>query len=462
MLGAPRLFTIAAAALHAKLSADLDDAAASMPLPKLQLSLEQQAALLQPSPPCPSASKPLPAIAANRPPAQSPRPGHSSSLIGTPRGQQQALGRGRGQEQGPRSPQGSELLDPELRLHSLRLPWATRAWQAVRQPLRKLRLRQVAAALKVFEADASQRSACRSVGGSRHGGAGSLHGAPLPASAAAAALLGAEVLPAGGLLQAEEVDVVERLLEDGSRHGSGSSSSWRRAPPPPGPRLEGTQRGSGQAAQLLAAAAQPSPSSCSSRRQPAWANAWQGEDAPLEGSCHGMAAWLNWSSHAGHGRRLTLDLDDEEEQQQEQCEGQGPAGGHSGSLAAYVAIVLEPSEHGAQAMQTLLQLQAWAGSDGGGGEGGDEGSGRGPCSSAGQQRSEISSWDELQQPGGEGAGEAPETCGVCLDECVQVQVVGCSHRLCMGCCKELVRLHYLKPASCPFCRTCIGGFELVL
>ena len=42
MFGAPRLFTIAAAALHAKLLSDLDMAAHSVPLPSLTSQHEQQ------------------------------------------------------------------------------------------------------------------------------------------------------------------------------------------------------------------------------------------------------------------------------------------------------------------------------------------------------------------------------------------------------------------------------------
>jgi hypothetical protein len=481
MFGPPRLFTIAAAALHAKLSADLDTAAASMPLPKLHLSPEQQAALLpqagsqgqgqgqQQRPRCASASQPLPTVSRGGPRAASPRAGGPP---GTQRGQpppRQGKGQGQGGGQAPASPPCSALLDldPERRLHSLRRPLAERAWQALRQPLRRLRLRHAAGAHKVFEAaGASQRSACRSGrsdrsacgGGSlRAGGPGAAHaGAAPPPPSAAAGLLVAEDLSAGLLLLAEEVDVAELLLGGSSRGGGGGGGSrrgsWRHVPraPPPALRLEDTQRGAGLAAELLASLPQQG-----HRPPAACAGAWQGDSGPLEGSCHGDAGWLNWSAHAGARGRLALDLD-------------GSSGGEpeaelssaGGSPVALVRVVLEPSEHGAHVAHALLLLQA-GGAD-------CDATGGGPAGYCLAQRAEI-----CCQGGGEICceddgeplvlgcmGEVVETCGVCMDECVQVQVAGCRHRLCLGCCRELVRLHHLKPVSCPFCRTCIGGFEL--
>jgi hypothetical protein len=53
-------------------------------------------------------------------------------------------------------------------------------------------------------------------------------------------------------------------------------------------------------------------------------------------------------------------------------------------------------------------------------------------------------------------------CGVCLDAEVQVLAQECRHGLCLTCCRELVRLHCLRPALCPFCRSVICGFDALL
>jgi hypothetical protein len=456
MFGPPRLFTIAASALHAKLFADLDTAAASMPLPKLLLSPKQQAALLpqdqgqqqRPGRASASASQPLPTISRDGLPAAAPR---GRSPLSTPRGQppprRQQRRQGQGQSQAPSAPLRSAMLDPERRLHSLRRPWAARALQAVYQPLRRLRLSPAASAHKVFEADASQRSACRSVrsdrsacGGSRRAGASG----SAPSGGAGGGPPGAEDLPAGRLLLAEEVDVAELLLLRGSRRGASDGGSrqcsWRHVPcaPQPGLRLEDTQRGAGLAAELLAARPQ-------GRGLPAAsASTWQGEGAAPDGSCHSTASWLNLSAHAGPSERLVLDPHGSGHVQQQRME-------LSSSLAAFAAAALERSEHGAQAVPALLLLRA-------------DGAESERCVA---RHGEICCADEGELPlapgcEGEASSEGAETCGVCMDECVQVQVSGCRHRLCLGCCRELVRLHHLKPVSCPFCRTCIGGFELAM
>ena len=53
-------------------------------------------------------------------------------------------------------------------------------------------------------------------------------------------------------------------------------------------------------------------------------------------------------------------------------------------------------------------------------------------------------------------------CGVCMDEDTDILVIQpCTHRLCLGCCRELVKLHTLKPALCPFCRRIILGFDIL-
>lgn len=61
-----------------------------------------------------------------------------------------------------------------------------------------------------------------------------------------------------------------------------------------------------------------------------------------------------------------------------------------------------------------------------------------------------------------GVAEDPDedVCPVCLDEVPNVQLRRCSHRLCLGCAKDLCKRHNLTPALCPCCRSVITGFIL--
>ncbi|KAL6758907.1 hypothetical protein V8C86DRAFT_1400220 [Haematococcus lacustris] len=53
--------------------------------------------------------------------------------------------------------------------------------------------------------------------------------------------------------------------------------------------------------------------------------------------------------------------------------------------------------------------------------------------------------------------DGEEACGVCLDAPALVSLHTCGHELCGSCTRELLRLHDLKPALCPFCRCIITG-----
>jgi len=65
-----------------------------------------------------------------------------------------------------------------------------------------------------------------------------------------------------------------------------------------------------------------------------------------------------------------------------------------------------------------------------------------------------------QQPGAAAAavifsddGDDEEgTCEICFDAAAVVALERCGHTLCVGCCKELCKLHHFKPGLCPYCR----------
>ena len=48
------------------------------------------------------------------------------------------------------------------------------------------------------------------------------------------------------------------------------------------------------------------------------------------------------------------------------------------------------------------------------------------------------------------------------DEQQLLLIQPCMHHLCLGCCRELVKLHTFKVALCPFCRRMINGFHHLL
>eukprot|EP00879_Flechtneria_rotunda_P004022 GHRR01004264.1.p2 GENE.GHRR01004264.1~~GHRR01004264.1.p2 ORF type:complete len:441 (+),score=187.29 GHRR01004264.1:2056-3378(+) len=50
-------------------------------------------------------------------------------------------------------------------------------------------------------------------------------------------------------------------------------------------------------------------------------------------------------------------------------------------------------------------------------------------------------------------------CEICFDAQAVVQLQACHHTLCLGCCKEMCKLHHFKPALCPYCRQIICGFK---
>jgi hypothetical protein len=63
---------------------------------------------------------------------------------------------------------------------------------------------------------------------------------------------------------------------------------------------------------------------------------------------------------------------------------------------------------------------------------------------------------------GPASSQGEDGCGVCLDAGLQVQARGCRHELCLACCRELLRQHCMRPATCPFCRGVIAGFDGLL
>ncbi|GAX72789.1 hypothetical protein CEUSTIGMA_g244.t1, partial [Chlamydomonas eustigma] len=57
--------------------------------------------------------------------------------------------------------------------------------------------------------------------------------------------------------------------------------------------------------------------------------------------------------------------------------------------------------------------------------------------------------------------EFERTCGVCLDVGDFILTHPCSHKICISCATELIKLHPMDPAPCPFCRGIIKGFAEV-
>lgn len=49
-------------------------------------------------------------------------------------------------------------------------------------------------------------------------------------------------------------------------------------------------------------------------------------------------------------------------------------------------------------------------------------------------------------------GDEDGTCEICFDAEAVVALQMCGHTLCVGCCKELCKLHHFKPGLCPYCR----------
>lgn len=45
-----------------------------------------------------------------------------------------------------------------------------------------------------------------------------------------------------------------------------------------------------------------------------------------------------------------------------------------------------------------------------------------------------------------------DLCEICFDAAAVVALQQCGHTLCVGCCKELCKLHHFKPGLCPYCR----------
>uniref|UniRef100_A0A383W9G5 RING-type domain-containing protein n=1 Tax=Tetradesmus obliquus TaxID=3088 RepID=A0A383W9G5_TETOB len=58
----------------------------------------------------------------------------------------------------------------------------------------------------------------------------------------------------------------------------------------------------------------------------------------------------------------------------------------------------------------------------------------------------------------EGSDDDELTCEICFDAAAVVSLQACGHALCVGCCREMTKLHHFKPALCPFCRQIICGF----
>eukprot|EP00882_Tetradesmus_deserticola_P005366 GHRQ01005647.1.p1 GENE.GHRQ01005647.1~~GHRQ01005647.1.p1 ORF type:complete len:268 (+),score=60.34 GHRQ01005647.1:1-804(+) len=50
-------------------------------------------------------------------------------------------------------------------------------------------------------------------------------------------------------------------------------------------------------------------------------------------------------------------------------------------------------------------------------------------------------------------------CEICFDAQAVVVLQACGHALCVGCCREMCKLHHFKPALCPYCRQIICGFS---
>jgi hypothetical protein len=66
--------------------------------------------------------------------------------------------------------------------------------------------------------------------------------------------------------------------------------------------------------------------------------------------------------------------------------------------------------------------------------------------------------DMITEEGEEGSDEDELTCEICFDAEAVVSLQACGHALCVGCCREMCKLHHFKPALCPYCRQIICGF----
>jgi hypothetical protein len=66
--------------------------------------------------------------------------------------------------------------------------------------------------------------------------------------------------------------------------------------------------------------------------------------------------------------------------------------------------------------------------------------------------------DMITEDGEEDSEDGELTCEICFDAEAVVSLQACGHALCVGCCREMCKLHHFKPALCPYCRQIICGF----
>lgn len=64
----------------------------------------------------------------------------------------------------------------------------------------------------------------------------------------------------------------------------------------------------------------------------------------------------------------------------------------------------------------------------------------------------------IREESAESDSDDENTCEVCFDAMAIVALQACGHTLCVGCCREMCKLHHFKPALCPYCRQIICGF----
>jgi hypothetical protein len=64
----------------------------------------------------------------------------------------------------------------------------------------------------------------------------------------------------------------------------------------------------------------------------------------------------------------------------------------------------------------------------------------------------------ITEEGEEDSDDDGLTCEICFDAAAVVSLQACGHALCVGCCREMCKLHHFKPALCPYCRQIICGF----
>jgi hypothetical protein len=65
----------------------------------------------------------------------------------------------------------------------------------------------------------------------------------------------------------------------------------------------------------------------------------------------------------------------------------------------------------------------------------------------------------ITEEGEEDSDEDSLMCEICFDAQAVVSLQACGHALCVGCCREMCKLHHFKPALCPYCRQIICGFS---